>query len=153
MGTGGGDKHRFTVQLSVAKDDIKLLPRASFKGASFNGTRENRSGAVVCELKNRLSDRNRNECPPEEEFLTCNETGGSDRCLTIDIFDRVIFTSMKVQEGNRGAILLEDFKSHSTPEAKEHVKSFKSRVTEEDDEDMHKLVDPHMIAGGITTNG
>ena len=85
--------------------------------------------------------------------MTCNDTGDSNRCLTIDIFDRVIFPYLKVQEGSRGPILLEDFKSHSTPETKEHVKSFKSGAREDDDEDRHELVDSHMMSGGIAPKG
>ena len=57
------------------------------------------------------------------------------------------FPCLKVQEGNRGAISLDDLKSHSTPEVKEYVKSFKIGITEDDDEDWHELLDSHTMSG------
>ena len=81
---------------------------------------------MAYELKHRLSNSQGNEHSPEEKaYLTCNEACNSTRYLTTYIFDRVISIYLTIQEVNRGAILLEDFKSHSTPEVKEHVKSFK----------------------------
>ena len=103
VGTGGGDKDRFTVQLSVTKSGKKLKPYLIFKGAAFNGAREYRRNTVAYELLNRLDDKYGNSYPPEEKMhLTCNETGNSNGTLTKDILEKVIFPFIKVQEGNRG---------------------------------------------------
>ena len=47
-------------------------------------------------------------------------------------------------------MFLDDFKSHSTPEVKDCIKSHKSGTQEDDDEDRHELADAHVMAGGIT---
>ena len=55
------------------------------------------------ELLNRLLDKNSNEYPPENKtHLTCNETGNSNRLLTKDILENVIFLFIKVDKGNQG---------------------------------------------------
>ena len=151
VGTGGGDKDRFTVQLSIAKDGTKLPPCLISKGAAFNRTREHHRNTVACELTNRTCDAHGNEhLPGDQMCLTCNDAGNSNRYLTIDTLKRVIFPHMKVEEGLRGALLFDDFKSHSTNEVKECVKSHKSGACDDNDEDRHDLVDVHMLSGGIT---
>ena len=57
---------------------------------------------------------------------------------------------MKVEEGPRGALLFDDFKSYRTNEVKEHVKIHKSGSYDDDDEDRHDLVDVHTLSGGTT---
>ena len=57
---------------------------------------------------------------------------------------------MKVEKGLRSTLLFDDFKSHSTNEVKEYVKSHKSGTCDDNDEDRHDLVDVHMLSGGIT---
>ena len=75
----GGDKDRFTVQLSVTKSGKKLKLYIIFKGAAFNGVREYRQNMVAYELLNRLEDNYGNSYPPEDKIhLTCNETENSN---------------------------------------------------------------------------
>ena len=117
-----------------------MPPHIIFKGDAFNGTIEYRENTVACELKNLLCDAHGNEYPPGDKIcLTCNDTGNSNRYLTIDTLQRVIFPHMKVEEGLRGTLLLDDLKPHSTNEAKEYVKSHKSGSRDDDDEDRHDL--------------
>ena len=150
IGLGGGEKDRFIVQLTVAKDGTKLKPYLIFKGASFNGTREYRRRTVAHELFNRLEDNAGNSYPPEEKiYLTCNESGNSNGILTKDILENVIFPYLKVEEGNRGSILLDDFKEHSTDVVKNYVKSFKSRDDTDNDEDRYDLINFHIMGSGI----
>ena len=151
VGTCGGDKDQFTVQFPIAKDGTKLPPCVTFKGDELNGTIEHRANTVARELKNRLCDAHGNEHPPEDiTCLTCNDAGNSKRYWTIDVLQRVIFPHMKVEEGLRGVLLLDDFKSHSTNEVKERVKSHKSSSCDDDDKDRHDLVDVHMLSDGTT---
>ena len=151
VGTGGGEKDRFAVQLTVAKDGTKLKPCVMFKGASFNGTREHRRRAVSHESLNRLDDDLGNSYPPAEKtHLTRNESGNSNGTLTKDILENATFPHIKVEEGNRGGALVDDFKGHSTDLAKEHVKSFKSDDDDDDDEDRCDLIDFYIMGGGIT---
>ena len=83
-------------------------------------------------------------------FLTFNETVNYNRYLTIDTLQRVIFPCMKVEEGHRGTLLIDDFKSHSTNEVKECVKIHKSGSCDDDDEDRHDLVYVNMLSSGMT---
>ena len=149
--TGGGEKDRFTVQLTVSKDETKLKPYLIFKGASFNGKREYRRRTVAYELFNCLDDNLGNSYPPAEKlYLTCNESGNSNGILTKDILQNVIFPHIKVEEGNRGDVLVDDFKGHSMDIAKNYVQSFKSGDENDDEEDRYNLIDFHIMGGGIT---
>ena len=60
VGTGGSEKDRFTVQLSITKEGTKLIPCVIFKGAQFNGIREHRHTTVANEKHERLEDSNGN---------------------------------------------------------------------------------------------
>ena len=68
VGTRGGDKARFTAQLSIAKDGTKMQSCTMLKDAAFDGTREHREN-LVHELKNLLCDAHENKHPPEDR--TC----------------------------------------------------------------------------------
>ena len=99
--------------MTVAKDGTKLKPYLIFKGAFFNGTREHRRRTVAHKLFNRLEDNARNSYPLEEKiYLTCNESGNSNGNLTKDILENVIFPYLKVEEENRGGVLLEPVTQH-----------------------------------------
>ena len=89
--------------------------------------------------------------PPENKCcLVCNSTANSNTDLTIDILKRVMFPCLKIDELNRGDVLVDDFKGHRTDLAKGYVKSFKSGDCIDDEEDWHGLVNFHTMAGGIT---
>ena len=149
---GGREKDCSIVQLTVAKDGIKLKPYLIFKGAFFNGTREYRRRTVAHKLFNRLEDNARNSYPPEEKiYLTCNESGNSNGNLTKDILENVIFPYLKVEEGNRSGVLLDNFKGHSTDIVKNYIKSFKSGDDTDNDEDRYNLIDFHIIGSRITS--
>ena len=86
---GGGEKDRFTVQLSVAKDGTKLKPYLIFKGAAFNGAREHRRRTVAHKLFNCLDDAQGNSyLPAEKIYLICNESGNSNAILTKRHFEK-----------------------------------------------------------------
>ena len=69
IGTGGGEKNCFAVQLTVAKDGTKLKPYVIFKGASFNSIGEHRRRTIAHELFHRLEDNAGNSYPPEEKNI------------------------------------------------------------------------------------
>ena len=46
VGTRGGDRARFTAQLSIAKDGTKMQSCTMLKDAAFDGTREHRENLV-----------------------------------------------------------------------------------------------------------
>ena len=125
--TGGKEKDRFTLQLTCTKDGGKLIPFIIFKGLPPNGRRENRSNTVAYELKHRLPDSAGNTYPPADKiYLTCNETATSNWMLTNEILEGVILPKLGVFDGDKCAILVDDFKGHSHKNVKEYVKSFNS---------------------------
>ena len=62
-----------------------------------------------------------------------------------------MFPCLKIDELNRGDVLVDDFKGHSIDPVKDYVKSFKSGDWLDNEEDQHGLVDFHTMAGGMTT--
>ena len=50
---------------------------------------------------------------------------------------------------NRGGVLADDFKGHSTDIVKDYVNSFKSGDDADDEEDRYELIDFHIMGGGI----
>ena len=91
---------------------------------------------MAYELLNRLQDNYGNSYPPEDNIhLTCNETGNSNGILTKDILEKVIFPFINVEEGNRGGVLVDDYKGHSTDVVKEYVKSYKNGNDSDYEED------------------
>ena len=62
----------------------------------------------------------------------------------------VIFPKLGVFDGEKCAILVDDFKGHSHKNVKEYVKSFKSVGDDDEYEDGYELVDFHIMGGGIT---
>ena len=96
-----------------------------FKGAPFDGIREHHRRTVANETHERLEDSNDNSRPPENKMhLTCNSTTNSNSDLTIDILKQVMFPYLKIDELNRGGVLVDDFTGHSTDQVTDHVKKF-----------------------------
>ena len=84
LATGGGEKDRFTVQITCCKDGTKLPPFIIFKAKPADGRREFATNTVAHELRNREPDNAGNEHPTDEEAcLCCNDTANSDGTLTI----------------------------------------------------------------------
>lgn len=152
IGTGGGEKDRFTVQLTCLKDGGKVKPFIIFKAAPANGVREFKTNTVAYELKNRLPDNAGNTYPPSDKvYLTCNKTANSNGAFTIEILREVIFPALGVFDGERAGMLVDDFKGHSKKEVKEYVKSFRGgNELLDEEEDMYDLIDFLIMAGGIT---
>ena len=93
--TGGGEKDRFTVQLTITKDGKNLRPFIIFKAQPANGVRENNRNTVVCQLKYRTPDVDDNEYPPEDEvFLKCEKTSNSNCELTNMILKEMIMPEL-----------------------------------------------------------
>ena len=114
LATGGGEKDRFTVQLTYLKNGGKIRPFIIFKAKPADGIREYRSNNVAYELRNRLLDNEGNTYPSEEEvFLTCNDTANSSAVFTQLILEHVLFPELSVMQGKRSGLLVDDFKGHS----------------------------------------
>ena len=52
--------------------------------------------------------------PVEQIYLICNELGNLNEILTKDILENVNFLYIKVEEGNRGGIIIDNSKRQST---------------------------------------
>jgi hypothetical protein len=97
LATGGGEKDRFTVQLTCLKNGGKIRPFIISKAKPADGIREYRSNTVAYELRNRLPDNAGNTYPSDEEvFLTCNDTANSSAVFTQLILEHVIFPELGV---------------------------------------------------------
>ena len=97
LATGGGEKDRFTVQLTYLKNGGKIRPFIIFKAKPADGICEYRSNTVAYELRNRLPDNAGNTYPSEEEvFLTCNDTANSSAVFTQLILEHVNFPELGV---------------------------------------------------------
>ena len=154
LATGGGEKDRFTVQISCCKDGTKLPPFIIFKAKAPDGRREFNSNTVSYELKNRIPDNEGNSYPPPDKvYLTCNDTANSNFNFTKEILENIIFKELGVFDGNRATILVDDFKGHSHSDVKDYVTSFKSGTNNDHAEDRYNLVDFLIMAGGITPKG
>ena len=57
---------------------------------------------------------------------------------------------MKVEVGNRGVCLLNNFKSHRTPKVKNCTKSCKSSACNDNNEDRSNLAYARIMPGGAT---
>lgn len=151
VATGGGEKDRFTVQLTCLKSGGKVKPFIIFKAKPADGRREFDRRTVSYELKNRKPDAAGNSYPAEDKvFLTCNTTATSNGDFTKLILKEVIFPELGVFEGKRSGVLVDDFKGHSNKVVKDYVLEFKSGDDDDDEEDRYQLVDFNIMAGGIT---
>ena len=150
LATGGGEKDRFTVQLTYLKNGGKIRPFIIFKAKPADGIREYRSNTVAYELRNRLLDNEGNTYPSEEEvFLTCNDTANSSAVFTQLILEHVLFPELSVMQGKRSGLLVDDFKGHSHRLVKEYVRRFKSGDDDDEEDNRYDIVDFHIMAGGI----
>ena len=55
-----------------------------------------------------------------------SKTDNSSSELKIEVLDNVIFTEIGIHNNERGGVLVDGFKGHSTDDVKKYVKSFKS---------------------------
>ena len=92
---GGGEKDRFTMQVTITKNGKKLRPFVIFKAQPANGVRENNRNAFACQLKHRTPDAACDEHPPEDEvFLTCNTTANSNYEFTNMILKEAVLPEL-----------------------------------------------------------
>ena len=128
VATGGKEKSRITVQLSICKSGRKLRPTIIYKGAIPPPEGERlKKKSIAYELFHRNPDKAGNLYPPKEDVhLMVNTTAKSSGQATIEVLEEVIFPEIGIQKKERGAMLVDDFKGHSTDDAKNYVKSVKS---------------------------
>ena len=107
-----------------------MRPFVIFKAQTAIGVRENNRSTVACQLKHHTTDVDGNEHPPENKvFLTYEKTANSNCELTNMILKKVIMPELGVlTQGECACALVDDFKGYSHNDAKDHFKSFKSRM-------------------------
>lgn len=130
--TGGKEKERFTVQLSVrfSRKDNKLPPLIIWK-ANPNANPDHRN-TVLYEITHRDSpdaeDKAGNKHPPKEKVaMAVSETANSSGELTVHILNEVILPGIGVVDDdgnandNAGTILVDDFRGHGRDVVRERV--------------------------------
>lgn len=151
--TGGKEKDRFTVQLSIGKDGKKLIPFVIWKATPVpSGKKCGNRASVTYEIKNRhldeCADRDGNKYPSRDKiYMTVAKTANSNKDLTQLILKKVILPGAgAVKQGNtltcdhKIGLLWDDFKSHSCPEVKSFCQSF-------------DFLDVLILPGGLTPEG
>ena len=157
VGTGGYEKQRFTVQLSITKDGRKLPVFFIFKGAAPQKGKDGqpppplRANSVSRELAHCLPDKFGNHYPPADKaVLRCAPKANSNQELTKDILESVIFPHIGINDGHRAGVLLDDFKAHSANPVKELTTSKKSGSDDTPENERYNLCEVRIIPGGIT---
>lgn len=146
IGTGGKEKERFTVQLSIRfkRTNNKLKPFIIFKGKP--NANPNRKNTLLYEFNNHneVCDQNGYYHPSENDVsLAVSETANSNHELTVKILKDVIFPAIGVVDekgkpnGQSGGVLVDDFKGHSKDTVKKYTAAFLKVYFE-------------IMAGGIT---
>ena len=77
-----------------------------------------------------------------------SKTANSISELTIEVLENVIFQEIGIHKNERGGVLFDDFKGHSTDDVNKYVKSFKSN---RDVDYSYELCRFLIMAGGIST--
>ena len=76
-----------------------------------------------------------------------SKTANSSSELTVDVLENVIFQEIGIHKNERGGVLFDDFKGHSTDDVNKYVKSFKSN---RDVDYSYELCSFLIMDGGIT---
>ena len=132
--TGGKEKERYTVQLSVrfSRTNNKLPPFIIWKGSPT--ANPNHRNTINYEITHRDSpdaaDKAGNKHPPKDKVaMVVSETANSSGELTVMILEEVILPGIGVVDddgnasGNAGTILVDDFRGHGRDVVRERVAS------------------------------